>query len=47
MLDGYSVLAPVYDKLNDTVDYGKWAVFIRECFGKFIQTAICAYVIIW
>ena len=30
MLDGYSVLAPVYDKLNDTVDYGKWAVFIRN-----------------
>lgn len=35
MLDGYSVLAPVYDRLNDTVDYVKWADFIEHCFEKF------------
>lgn len=33
MLDGYSVLAPVYDRLNDTVDYAVWADFIEKCFG--------------
>lgn len=32
---GYSILAPVYDKLNDTVDYGRWADFIAECFRRF------------
>ncbi len=32
---GYSVLAPVYDKLNDTVDYSKWADFISKLFDKF------------
>lgn len=37
MLDGYSVLAPVYDKLNDTVDYNKWADFIEKCFEKFAE----------
>ncbi len=35
MIDGYSVLAPVYDKLNDTVEYGEWADFIEECFRRF------------
>lgn len=35
MLDGYSVLAPVYDRLNDTVDYVRWADFIEQCFEKF------------
>ncbi|MBR3998662.1 MAG: class I SAM-dependent methyltransferase, partial [Clostridia bacterium] len=40
MLDGYSVLAPVYDRLNDTVDYGKWAAFIRECFEKFASIPV-------
>lgn len=37
MLDGYSVLAPVYDKLNDTVDYDKWADFIEKCFEKYAE----------
>lgn len=40
MLDGYSVLAPVYDRLNDTVDYEKWAAFIRECFEKFASIPV-------
>jgi len=35
MLDGYSVLAPVYDRLNDTVDYRKWADFIEASFEKY------------
>lgn len=35
MLDGYSVLAPVYDRLNDTVDYSAWADFIAQCFCKY------------
>lgn len=34
-LSGYSILAPVYDKLNDTVDYSLWADYIEECFKKF------------
>lgn len=35
MLDGYSVLAPVYDKLNDTVDYSLWADYIEKTFERF------------
>lgn len=35
MLDGYGVLAPVYDRLNDTVDYGAWANYIEECFLRY------------
>lgn len=35
MIDGYKVLAPVYDKLNGDVDYVKWADFIEECFKRF------------
>lgn len=35
MLDGYNVLAPVYDRLNDTVDYSLWADFIESCFQKY------------
>lgn len=35
MLDGYSVLAPVYDRLNDTVDYAAWAEFIEKCFLQY------------
>ena len=30
MIDGYKVLAPVYDKLNGDVDYVKWADFIED-----------------
>lgn len=40
MLDGYSVLAPVYDRLNGTVDYGLWADYIEKCFGKFTDKKI-------
>ncbi len=32
---GYSILAPVYDKLNDNVDYNLWADYIEECFNRF------------
>ena len=35
MLDGYSVLAAVYDRLNDTVDYAAWADFIEESFRRY------------
>ena len=31
MLYGYSVLAPVYDRLNDTVSYTDWADFMENC----------------
>lgn len=34
-LSGYSVLATVYDRLNDTVDYKAWADFIEECFRRY------------
>ena len=37
MLDGYSILAPVYDRLNGTVDYPAWADFIEKCFEKFCK----------
>jgi len=40
MLDGYSVLAPVYDRLNDTVDYALWADFIEKSFQKFAERKI-------
>lgn len=35
MLDGYNVLAPVYDRLNDTVSYSDWADYIEKCFERF------------
>ncbi len=35
MLYGYSVLAPVYDRLNDTVSYNEWADFIEKSFTKY------------
>lgn len=35
MNNGYRALAPVYDRLNSDVDYGKWADFIEECFRKY------------
>ena len=35
MADGYSALAPVYYRLNDTVDYGAWADFIERIFEKY------------
>lgn len=35
MLDGYSVLASVYDRLNNTVDYVQWADFIEKSFRKY------------
>ncbi|MBE6617655.1 MAG: class I SAM-dependent methyltransferase [Ruminococcaceae bacterium] len=40
MFDGYSVLAPVYDRLNGTVDYRTWAQYIENCFGKFTDKKI-------
>ena len=36
MTGGYSMLAPVYDRLNDTVDYGAWADFIEASFDRFM-----------
>ena len=35
MADGYSALAPVYDRLNDTVDYAAWADFLEACIERF------------
>lgn len=35
MDNGYSALAPVYDRLNRTVDYSAWANFIVEIFEKY------------
>ena len=35
MADGYSALAPVYDRLNDTVDYTAWADSLEACIEKF------------
>ncbi len=33
--DGYSALAPVYDRLNKDVDYAAWAKFCTESFRRF------------
>ncbi len=30
-------MARVYDRLNGTVDYGKWVDYIEECFGKYLK----------
>ena len=38
MADGYSALAPVYDRLNDTVDYGAWADYIEKIFDRYAKT---------
>ena len=35
MPDGYGALAPVYDRLNDTVDYAAWADFRENCMERF------------
>lgn len=35
MIDGYSALAPVYDRLNKDVDYSAWAEFCYENFRRF------------
>ena len=32
---GYSMLAPVYDRLNETLDYAAWADFLEACFLKY------------
>ncbi len=32
--DGYAALAPVYDRLNDDIDYGAWADYIAGRFAK-------------
>ena len=37
MADGYSALASVYDRLNDTVDYKAWADFIEKIFDKYAE----------
>ncbi len=37
MIGGYSALAPVYDKLNSDIDYGRWADFIEECFSRYLK----------
>ncbi len=39
MTDGYSILAPIYDRLNDTVDYNAWADYMEACFRRYGQTA--------
>ena len=39
MTDGYSILAPIYDRLNDTVDYAAWADYMEACFRRYGQTA--------
>lgn len=36
MAGGYSVLARVYDRLNGTVDYGRWVDYIEECFNRYL-----------
>ncbi|MGN1346641.1 MAG: hypothetical protein ACI4V1_07625 [Eubacteriales bacterium] len=35
MADGYRALAPVYNRLNDTVDYAAWADSLERCIERF------------
>lgn len=35
MAGGYDALAPVYDRLNESVDYGKWCDFIEKIFDRY------------
>ncbi len=30
----YDIIAPIYDKINQEIDYGKWADFIEEIIGR-------------
>ncbi len=34
--EGYSALAPVYERLSDEIDYSAWADFIESCFDKYL-----------
>lgn len=34
--EGYSALAPVYERLGDEIDYSAWANFIESCFEKYL-----------
>ena len=34
--EGYSALAPVYERLGDEIDYSAWADFIESCFEKYL-----------
>ena len=31
-MDGYAALAPVYDRLNEDIDYDRWADYIASRF---------------
>ena len=35
--DGYLALASVYDKLNEEIDYSKWADFFERCFERYCE----------
>lgn len=37
MGDGYRALAPIYDRLNGTVDYRAWADFIEKIFDRYAK----------
>ena len=34
--EGYGALARFYDQLNAEIDYSAWAVFMEECFSRFL-----------
>lgn len=36
MTEGYDVIASVYDKLNEEIDYKKWADFIEKVFERYL-----------
>ena len=35
--EGYSALAPVYERLGEEIDYASWADFIESCFQKYLS----------
>lgn len=35
--EGYSALAPVYERLGDEINYSAWASFIESCFEKYLS----------
>lgn len=34
----YTAMAPIYDAMNEELDYGRWADFIEAQFGRFAKT---------
>ncbi len=36
MLDNYGAISSIYDKINEEIDYSKWADFVEACFDRYL-----------